>query len=212
MQGALASKVVELGLFYVRRICQDGGTRAGYARCGMISFFIHPNGKSATRDTKRVGMLGESAFIYRFVQLGFRVSIPFGENSPYDLIVESPDGRLFKIQVKTGRIRSGVLRFSAVSSHWHRGRPATRYDGRIDAFGIYSPSDDQCYLIGVADISVRGDHGYLRIEPARNNMQRGIHWARNYVLRADECPALFRNEADLEPSAGIEPATFTLPM
>ncbi len=164
------------------------------------------------RNTKRIGTLSEAAVIHRFSELGLRISIPFGENSPYDLIVESPDARLFKIQVKTGRIRSGVLRFSAVSSHWHRGRAATRYDGKIDAFAVYSPSDGQCYLVGVGDVSVRGDHGYLRIEPTRNNMQRGIHWARAYLLKDNECPALFCTAAIMEPSAGIEPATFTLPM
>ncbi len=164
------------------------------------------------RNTKRIGTIGEAAIVYRFTKLGFRVSIPFGENSPYDLIAESPDGRLFRIQVKTGRIRSGVLRFSAVSSHWHRGKPASRYDGKIDAFAIYSPCDGHSYLIGVDDAAVRGDHGYLRIEPARNNMQVGIHWASVYRLKDGECPALFQATKQLEPSAGIEPAAFTLPM
>jgi hypothetical protein len=160
-----------------------------------ISFFIHPTGEEPMRrDTKRIGTLSEAAVIYRFAQLGFRVSIPFGENSPYDLIIESPDSRLFRIEVKTGRIRSGVLKFSAVSTHHHRGRPATRYDGKIDAFAVYSPSDGQCYLIGIDDVSVRSDHGYLRIDPARNNMRRGIHWARAYLLKDDECPALFSRQ------------------
>ena len=174
-------------------------------------FDLEPDAR-VLRNTKRIGTIGEAAIVYRFTKLGFRVSIPFGENSPYDLIVESPDGRLFRIQVKTGRIRSGALLFSAVSSHWHRGRPASRYDGKIDAFVIYSPCDGRCYLIGVNDAAVRGDHGYLRIEPARNNMQIGIHWASVYLIKDGECPALFRHGEELEPSAGIEPAAFTLPM
>ncbi len=178
-----------------------------------ISFFIRPSDdRQARRNTKRIGTLGEAAVIYRFSQLGFRVSIPFGENTPYDLIVESLDARLFRIQVKTGRIRSGVLLFNAVSSHQHRGRPSTRYDGRIDAFAIYSPSDGHCYLIGVDDVAVRGDKGCLRIEPTLNNMQRGIHWAHTYLLRESECPALFDRTRDLKPSAGIEPAASSLPM
>ncbi len=175
-----------------------------------VSFFIHPT--HAVRDTKRIGTLSEAAVVYRFARLGFRVSIPFGENTPYDLIVESPDARLFRIQVKTGKIRSGVLRFNTVSSHSHRGKPPARYNGKIDAFAVYSPTDGHCYLIGVGDASVRGDHGYLRIEPTRNNMRKGVHWAGAYLLQDDRCPALFLPTGSLEPSAGIEPAASSLPM
>ena len=65
------------------------------------------------RNTKRVGTISEAAVIMRFVKLGYRVSLPFGESTPYDLIVESPNDTLFRIQVKTGRLRNGVIRFAA---------------------------------------------------------------------------------------------------
>lgn len=137
----------------------------------------------------------------RFVKLGYRVSLPFGESTPYDLIVESPNDTLFRIQVKTGRLRNGVIRFAAVSSHFHRGRPATRYDGKIDAFAVYCPANDSCYLIDVSDICVRGDFGSLRVDPPLNNMERGIHWAHNYLMRDEESPELFRSKLHLDDGA-----------
>jgi hypothetical protein len=122
-------------------------------------------------------------------------------SAPYDLIIESPDDRLFRIQVKTGRLSNGVIRFAAVSSHFHRGRPAARYDGKIDAFAVYCPAKDSCYLIDVADICVRGNFGWLRVEPPRNNMERGIHWASNYLMRDKESPELFRSRLPMDDGA-----------
>ncbi len=50
--------------------------------------------------TNRIGDVGELAVASRLAQLGYRVSIPFGHDSPYDLIVEV-DGKLKKVQVKS---------------------------------------------------------------------------------------------------------------
>lgn len=53
---------------------------------------------------KAQGNIGEAAAIFHFAKLGYIVSKPLFENTPYDLIVD--DGcRVFKVQVKTTRYR-----------------------------------------------------------------------------------------------------------
>jgi hypothetical protein len=67
-----------------------------------------------------------------FVRAGYLVSIPFGENHRYDLIIEK-DFVLSRVQVKTGRLRKGVVIFNCFSSHTHRGGVATPlYKGEVE--------------------------------------------------------------------------------
>ena len=53
-----------------------------------------------TLHTKDQGILGESQVLAKFISLGIPVSIPFGDNTSYDLIAEF-NGKLNKIQVKS---------------------------------------------------------------------------------------------------------------
>lgn len=56
------------------------------------------------RNTKRVGDLSELRLMHDLVRAGYLVSIPFGENHRYDLVIEK-DGVFKSVQVKTGRMR-----------------------------------------------------------------------------------------------------------
>lgn len=58
--------------------------------------------------TKDQGNKAEIAVISEFIKRGFSVSIPFGQNDPFDLVVKFPDG--FKsVQVKHGIIKNGCV-------------------------------------------------------------------------------------------------------
>lgn len=145
------------------------------------------NGK---RSTKRVGLISEAAVIHLFAKAGYVVSLPFGDNAPYDMVVEDTEGRLSRIQVKTGRLRDGCVRFNAVSVHAHRKAAATRYHGKIDAFAVYCPDNEQFYIVPIDDPVAKAAIGWLRVVPARNNMRAKIHWADRYVVREHaESPA-----------------------
>jgi hypothetical protein len=131
------------------------------------------------RDTKSVGDLSEVIVLYAFVTMGYQVSVPWGENHRYDLIVEM-DETLRRVQVKTGRLRMGSILFNAYSSHAHRnGRPRS-YKGDADYFGVYCPDVRRVFLVPVADVTETV--GCLRWERARNSQSRKIRWADRYVL------------------------------
>ena len=50
----------------------------------------------------------------QLIDRGYRVLLPFGVNQRYDLVVDN-DGELLKAQIKTGRLRNGVIEFKAQS-------------------------------------------------------------------------------------------------
>ncbi|MGH7659783.1 MAG: group I intron-associated PD-(D/E)XK endonuclease, partial [Vulcanimicrobiaceae bacterium] len=81
--------------------------------------------------------MSELVAMERFSRAGYFLYLPLGDAAPADLVLIDRNDRLFRIQVKTGRIRNGAVLFSCVSNHGHRKQPPTQYVGRIDAFAVY---------------------------------------------------------------------------
>ena len=134
---------------------------------------------SKKRNTKYVGDLSELAAIKAFIENGYRVAIPFGENNRYDLIVER-DNTLSRVQVKTGRLRRGAILFNCYSSHSHRGGGARTYAGEVEYFAVYCTETDQVYLIPLSDMAMWS--GTLRVETPRNGQDKKVRWAARYLL------------------------------
>lgn len=65
-------------------------------------------------NSKTVGDVSEAKVLARFIELDWSVSIPFGDNQRYDLILDRGLG-LERVQVKTACYRSGSLVFKACS-------------------------------------------------------------------------------------------------
>jgi hypothetical protein len=120
----------------------------------------------------------------KFAAAGFLILMPFGDCAPYDLILGDRRGQKYAIQVKTGRLRRGVIMFSCVSYHAHRNAPPTSYVGKIDAFGIYCPDNGEFYAVPIDAPAVTGSHGSLRVVGTKNNNAKPVHWAHHY--RYDE--------------------------
>ncbi len=84
------------------------------------------------RDTKSVGDRSELEVMGALIRNGYRIALSFGENHRYDLIADDGE-RLFRIQVKTGRLRKGAIRMICRSTHAHRRKPGERIGGRTEA-------------------------------------------------------------------------------
>ena len=72
-------------------------------------------------NTKHIGALTELQCITYLFNLGYDISIPFGDNCSYDFILDV-NHKLYKIQAKTSRlIEPGVYKFSCckkrINSH-----------------------------------------------------------------------------------------------
>jgi phage-related protein len=131
---------------------------------------------------KARGELTEAIVLAKLIEYGYSVSMPFGDNRRYDMVVD--DGRqLHRVQVKTARDgeRAGTIEFNTASVHPISGRK-TRYTGQIEAFVAYHPGTHTFYWVPVLDC--HGDRLTLRIAPAKNGQTTGTRLAEPYVLRS----------------------------
>lgn len=118
----------------------------------------------------------------QLVESGHRAVVPFDVNQRYDLVLDN-EGELLKAQVKTGRLRGGVVEFSATSVQSNtNGTRRKHYTGEDDRFVVYCPQNKVIYLIPAEDVPPTGM--YLRLAAPRNNQTKRVRWARDYELPA----------------------------
>ena len=130
-------------------------------------------------NTKRKGDVSEARVLSALLNLGYMVSVPFGENQRYDLVIDN-GSVLSRVQVKTGRLRNGVVLFSTVSTHGHRGHPGRPYHGQVQYFAVYCPDTEKVYVVPESHLTK--SLGTLRIAPTKNNVAKTVRWAAAYEL------------------------------
>jgi PD-(D/E)XK endonuclease len=152
---------------------------------------------------KKKGDLAELKVAADLVARGCELSIPFGEDSSYDLIADY-EGRLHRVQVKSTRSDGRVISVKCFSHSLTGGRiRSTKYytAAMIDWMAVYDVTTDRCYYAPSWMLGVEGRSSlYLRLVPARNGQSRRIRRAEDY-LDPD-----FSRDPSVEP-AGVEPAT-----
>lgn len=130
-------------------------------------------------EPHRKGEFTEATVVAELKRRGIPVSMPFGDNERYDVIVETPRGELVTLQVKTGRLRDGKVLFGAESQHTNsRGHVYERYDGDVDSFLVYCDELEALYLVPEREV---GSRMALRVEePEVRNSK--INWATEYAF------------------------------
>jgi PD-(D/E)XK endonuclease len=132
---------------------------------------------------KSIGDHSILAVMIALDEAGYRFLLPMGENTRYDLVIDD-QGRFSRVQCKTGRLRSGAVRFNACSFYGHHPNPQSlsrHYLGEIDYFAVYCPETSGVYLIPIEDIPLRRQ-GALRVDPPRNGQRRRIRLASTYEI------------------------------
>lgn len=135
-------------------------------------------------ESKQKGNLTELQCITACYALGCSVSIPYGENSRYDFILDV-NGKLLKIQVKTSRFKKTIknpqdaIVFSCRSTNSNsQGNTYHRYSkNEIDCFATYW--NNTCYLIPVDECSVEKT---LWFNAPANGQKSMITMASDYEL------------------------------
>ena len=132
-------------------------------------------------ESKQKGIVTELQCITAFNQLGYHISIPYGENSRYDFIADI-DGKLIRVQVKTSHYKDeqqNSIIFSCRSSRVNtKGAYNVKYTKEeIDYFCTYF--NNKCYLIPIEECSTEKT---LRFETPSNGQTKGITFAIDYEL------------------------------
>jgi PD-(D/E)XK endonuclease len=115
---------------------------------------------------------------------GYLVCIPFGEEAPYDLVIDRA-GCLERVQVKY-RDRSGrpVIEVPCYSQTIIHGKVVSRtpYTAEtIDWLALYDADTDRCFYIPAEELGNGRSHITLRFAPTRNGQRAGIRFADSYA-------------------------------
>ena len=131
-------------------------------------------------DTIAHGNAAEAAVLSALSSAGLHVLVPFGGGLPFDLVAATPEASLFRLQVKSGRVRNGCVMFNTCSTDHGSGR--RNYRGRADFIAVYVRELDRVFVVPVDDCP-----SYvcsLRVRGTRNNQRRGIRLAEDYTLES----------------------------
>lgn len=130
-------------------------------------------------EKKQKGNLVELQCITAFYELGYQVSIPYGENSRYDFIADIGN-RLIRVQVKSSQeIDEISFRFSCQSVKSKKsGISRRKYTkDEIDYFSTFCKG--KCYLVPVEECSKQKT---LRTAKGKNNQTQNVCFAYHYEL------------------------------
>lgn len=119
-------------------------------------------------STKRIGNKAESVILSEFVKLGIPVSLPFGDNEKYDLIIETNAG--FKsVQVKHGTYNNGRVDAHITFKTGSDRLEYSKYFGnsKVDYIAIWCGQLDRSFLVPInkCDKTIL----YLRVDTPKNN-------------------------------------------
>lgn len=133
-------------------------------------------------NSKTRGDETESKALHELIAAGYTVSVPFGDNEKYDLIVDDA-GELYRIQCKTAWQNSdSTIRFNTHSQTTRDGEYHERtYDGDVDAFLVRNPEDGSLYWIDIDDASEQ--KMALRFDAEIEHPS--INWAENFEFNGD---------------------------
>lgn len=130
-------------------------------------------------NPKGIGEISECMVLAALIKQGKVVLIPFGNNQRYDLVIDE-DGTFVRVQVKTGRLINGVVKFQACSINGFT-RERRNYRDQADVFCVYCPETDAVYRVPVSSIGRR--QGSLRVSPTKGGPKTTIRWAEDYLVQ-----------------------------
>lgn len=133
--------------------------------------------ESAARNPKDRGDETEAKAIQELVSNGYGVSVPFGDNDKYDLVVDDGE-QLYRLQCKTAwQNKEETIRFNTHSQTTRDGKYHEQtYHDEIDAFLVRYPKIETLYWIDIDEATEQKME--LRFEADIDHPS--INWAENY--------------------------------
>lgn len=138
----------------------------------------------AYQNSKVKGNTAELEVFCLLQRAGYTTALPFGENAPYDLIVESPTGKLYRLQVRWASWRNEVLTLNLRRSS--NGKNYLLDMNRIDAFAAWD--GDELYIFPVTELSSCRNNFSVRRAAPKNNQMTGVHLAVDYKAALHKIP------------------------
>ena len=142
-------------------------------------------------NSTMIGNIGEASAIYQFSKRNIPVSIPFGQNVPYDMIIQVSD-KLYKIQCKTTRISyEDKMSFNITRTNGFTNIHTPYTYKEIDFFYLHCVQNGYCGLVNIKEVPSR--EFVLRLTRPKNNQRINIHYAKDYDLDIQLQKILYSN-------------------
>lgn len=129
------------------------------------------------QNTKAKGNSAELEALCFFNRKGYVVSLPFGDNAPYDLVMESPTGKVYRVQIRWSSWKDDVLMVNLQRSSQGRSYPLDL--SRIDAFAAWDGA--KFYVVPVTELAHCKAGFSLRRAAAKNGQTAGINLASDFL-------------------------------
>jgi len=124
------------------------------------------------------GDIGELSIMREFLKLNYWCSKPFGDDCPYDLIVDDKNGELKRVQIKyVTPNENNTLRVKLFSE------TGISYRETVDWIAVYNSESEKCYLLKLDTFNSDVATLYLKLNKPKNNQSKGINLAENYELK-----------------------------
>jgi hypothetical protein len=131
-------------------------------------------------DCKQKGNLTELQCLAAFTELGYTVSIPYGDCARYDFIVDI-DNTLYRVQCKTSSLKEeGVYNFSCRSTSANRSSATSRSYSTEEIDFFATMIEGKCYLVPVSQTGNRDKT--LRFTIPKNGQKAGVSFAKDYEI------------------------------
>lgn len=134
--------------------------------------------------SKELGILGETKSLTKLIEMGYTVSIPYGDNAPYDFLIHKSGSNILKVQVKTStQTKNGKTTFELSR---RRGNTSRREDvaytsADIDYYILYSACRDKVYAVNFNECE--SSHSFnIRYEPPINGRYDNVNMENDYLI------------------------------
>ena len=129
-------------------------------------------------ETNLKSNIAELAVANECAKKNWVVLFPFGENTPYDIVVDNGI-KLLKVQVKFITSKYGVLNVPLKSS------TGVMYKDTVDIIAVYCPDNVKVYWIDLSKEKIDDVNTYIRLRHyvPKNNQSKGIRLSEHYELR-----------------------------
>lgn len=131
--------------------------------------------------TQSIGNVVELQCISKFIELGYEVSVPYGNGAKYDFVADV-NGKFLKIQCKTAHAideENTGFAFSCRNSHRRDGKCINEKYSKDEIDYFATIFDGKCYLIPQEEC---GAEKRLRLITPKNGQIRGVNYAKDYEL------------------------------
>lgn len=131
------------------------------------------------KNPKAIGEYTESVILSKLLSAGYAISIPFGNNQRYDMILDDGE-KLIKAQCKTGSTIDGCVSFATCSRSTTTGERKS-YHGEVDVFLVFCHETQNLYQVpvGITPNTLMR----LRVDaPSAKSPKTTINWAKDFEM------------------------------